>query len=187
MKSEIRREILERRKYLDENLWIEKSIKVQKTLIEKDFYKNTSSILVYCYFDKEVMTDIIINDALEKNKVVCIPYNEWEAQTFIPSRIYSVEDIDRTKKIPQPFKKNPFPPESIQVAIIPGVAFDIYGSRIGMGKGFFDKFLKIANRDMLKVSLAFDFQVLDKKLPVDIWDQKVDIIITETRVIKTSI
>lgn len=183
MKNEIRKEILEKRKHLDESYWIKNSIDIQKKLIKEDFYQNAPSILIYCYFDREVMTDIILSDALEKGKIVCVPFNDWNTETLIPSRIYSQQDIDITKKIPQPYKKNPFPAESIELAIIPGVVFDIYGNRIGMGRGFFDKFLQIAGKNMLKVSPAFNFQVVDKKLPVDEWDQKVDIIITETRII----
>lgn len=185
MKNEIRKEILERRKNLDIKYWLENSIKIQRKLIETDFYREASSILIYCYFDKEVMTDIILSDAIEKRKVICIPFNDWDTETLIPSRIYSEEDIDRKKKIPQPFKKNPFPIEEIKLAIIPGVVFDVYGNRIGMGKGFFDKFLQTAGSNMLKVALAFDFQVIEKNLPVDLWDQKMDIIITETRFIKS--
>ncbi|MDD3726349.1 MAG: 5-formyltetrahydrofolate cyclo-ligase [Candidatus Ratteibacteria bacterium] len=184
MKNEIRKEILLRRSHLSEKYWIEKSIEIQKKLIEEDFYQNATSILVYCYFDREVMTDIILSDALEKGKVVCVPFNDWEEGIIIPSRIYSKEDIDISRKIPQPFKKDPFPVEDIKLAVIPGVVFDIYGNRIGMGKGFFDRFLKAAGSNILKVSLAFDMQVLEKELPVDLWDQKIDVIITETQIIK---
>lgn len=184
MKNEIRKEILERRKHLDEKYWIEKSIIIQHRLLKENFYKDAPSILIYCYFDREVMTDIVLSNALEQGKVVCIPFNDWKTETLIPSRIYSEADIDRTKKIPQPFNKDSFSVENIKLAIIPGVVFDIYGNRIGMGRGFFDKFLKTAGNNIFKVSLAFDFQVMEKKLPVDVWDQKVDIIITETRIIK---
>lgn len=184
MKAEIRKEILGKRMSLDEKVWIEKSVKIQKRLLEEDFYKEAPSILIYCHFDKEVMTDIILSDAFEKGKVVCVPFNNWETETLIPSRIYSEGDIDRSKKIPQPLRPNPFPDEDIELAIIPGVAFDIHCNRIGMGRGFFDRFLSQSKGNLLKVSLAFDFQVLDKKLPVDVWDCPVDVIITESRIIK---
>ncbi|MCM8760499.1 MAG: 5-formyltetrahydrofolate cyclo-ligase [Candidatus Omnitrophica bacterium] len=184
MKNEIRKKILEKRKNLDERYWIEKSIDIQKKLIKEDFYQKAPSILIYCHFDREVMTNIILSDALKKGKVVCIPFNDWETETFIPSQIYSEQDIDIAKKIPQPFEKKPFPPEKIKLAIIPGVVFDIYGNRIGMGKGFFDKFLSIWGSNIFKISLTFDFQVSNVKLPVDEWDQKIDVIITETRIIR---
>ncbi|MCM8830400.1 MAG: 5-formyltetrahydrofolate cyclo-ligase [Candidatus Omnitrophica bacterium] len=184
MKNEIRKEILEKRKNLDEGFWIEKSVYIQRRLIKEDFYQSAPSILIYYHFDREVMTDIILSDALTKGKAVCIPFNDWKTETFIPSQIFSEKDIDITKRIPQPFEKKPFPSDLIKLAIIPGVVFDIYGNRIGMGRGFFDKFLKTSG-NILKVSLAFDFQVVEERLPVDKWDQKVDIIITETRIIRT--
>lgn len=183
-KNAIRKEILKKRKNLDEKVWREKSIKIQEKIIESDFYKNLPSILVYCHFDREVMTDIILQDALKRGKIVCVPFNDWEKQILIPSRIYSMDEIDRAKKIPEPFRINSIDSKDIKLAVIPGVAFDIYGNRIGMGKGFFDRFLGAASNNIFKVSPAFDFQVIEEAIPVDEWDQKVDIIITETRVIK---
>ena len=185
MKDKLRKEILKKRNLLNKRDWLEKSIKIQKKLIESDFYKNAASVLVYYFFDREVMTDIIFEDALEQKKVICVPFNDWKTSTFTPSRISSVKEIDRSKRIPQPFKKNPFPVDKINLAVVPGVVFDIYGNRIGMGKGFFDKFFNSAGLSIFKVSLAFDFQVQEEKLPVDIWDRRIETIITETRVINT--
>ncbi|MBN1445727.1 MAG: 5-formyltetrahydrofolate cyclo-ligase [Candidatus Omnitrophica bacterium] len=187
MKSGIRREMLKRRGMLGEPEWIEKSGVIQRKLMEQGFYKNASGILLYCHFGREARTDLLIRDALNKGKRVCVPFNDWDANTLIPSRIRSEKDIDYNKKIPQPFVPEKFPAEGIDAAVIPGVVFDIYGGRIGMGRGFFDRFLVKCGEKVLKVSIAFDFQVSEEKLPVDAWDRKVDIIITEKRVIKSTL
>lgn len=187
MKNKIRREMLKRRAMLGEPEWIEKSGVIRRKLMEQEFYKNASGILLYCHFDREVRTDLLIRDALDKGKRVCVPFNKWDTNTLIPSRIRSEKDIDNSKKIPQPFVLEEFPAEEMDVAVIPGVVFDIYGNRIGMGRGFFDRFLEKCGDMVLKVSIAFDFQVSEERLPFDAWDRKVDVIITEKRVVTTSL
>ncbi len=183
MKNRIRREILKRRAMLGESDWNEKSRSIQDKFLNADFYKKPGSVLLYCHFDREVKTDLLIRNALDCGKIVCVPFNDWKRNIFTPSRIRSLEDVDNTGKIPQPFISTPFPPGRIELAVIPGVVFDVYGNRTGMGKGFYDRFLDGCRQDMLKISLAFDFQVLDEELPVDSWDRKVDVILTEKRFI----
>lgn len=185
MKHIIREEILKKRGKLDEKEWIEKSDNIQNKFLNSDFYRKAGAVLLYCHFDREVRTDLLIKDALNRNKIVCVPFNNWKTMTFFPARIYSLDEIDRKGKIPQPFIPEPFPAEYINLAVIPGVVFDLYGNRIGMGKGFFDRFIENTGEDMLKAAFAFDLQVLEEKLPVDLWDRKIDVIITETRTIKT--
>ena len=63
--------------------------------------------------------------------------------------------------------------------ILPGLAFDFNGNRLGYGKGFYDRYLKKGN--FIKVGLAYDFQVVDK-LEVKEHDQKMDVIVTEKAV-----
>ncbi|HDN97881.1 MAG: 5-formyltetrahydrofolate cyclo-ligase [Candidatus Omnitrophota bacterium] len=184
MKKRIRREILGLRKNLDEKEWNEKSLIIQKKFLSLPSYKKAESILTYVHFDREVRTDLIIKDALSNGKVLCIPKNNWKEENFIPSQIFSFDEISLNCKIPEPKVIRPFPPSEIEIVVVPGVAFDIFGNRIGMGKGFFDKFLKDLPPSTLKIALAFEFQVREEKLEMDLWDVKVDMIITEKREIE---
>jgi len=173
--------MLRKRGMLAEPEWIEKSRAIQRRLMDSGFYRDASAILFYCHFDREVRTDMLIRDALDRGKTVCVPFNDWARETLIPSRIYSEKDMDGSKKIPQPFMLKEFPIEKIEIAVIPGVVLDVHGNRIGMGRGFFDRFLEKCGNRVLKVSIAFDFQVIGEELPVDAWDRKVDVILTEKR------
>lgn len=172
---------MKKRATLRENEWNEKSLKIQEKVLDADFYRKSGSILLYCHFDREVKTDLLLTDALNCGKIVCIPYQDWNRKILIPSRIGSLDEIDRTLKIPQPFISIPFPLNKIGLVIIPGVVFDVYGNRIGMGQGFYDRLMEKIGQDVHRVSIAFDFQVIDEKLPVDSLDKKVDVIITESR------
>ncbi len=71
--------------------------------------------------------------------------------------------------------------EDIDLIIVPGVAFDKKGNRIGHGKGYYDRLLDKTNAT--KIGLAFEFQLL-KEIPTDKHDLPIDILITEKRIIK---
>jgi len=183
-KEKIRKKIKKKRKMMTEKEWEEKSLIIQNKFLINSCWKNYSCFLCYFHFDKEVKTDIIIKHLLAHGKVVCIPKIDWDNKFFIPTRIFSISDIDLNRKIPEPKNVDAIPCELIDLSITPGVAFNIYGERIGMGGGFYDKFFSSFS-NIFKVSLAFDFQVLEYKFPVDKHDSKIDLIITEKRVIIT--
>jgi 5-formyltetrahydrofolate cyclo-ligase len=65
---------------------------------------------------------------------------------------------------------------------MPGAAFDRYGGRVGYGMGYYDRFLTKMNRDVDKIALAYDFQVLDK-VPMEKRDIRINGIITESKLI----
>jgi 5-formyltetrahydrofolate cyclo-ligase len=186
MNKRILREKIKRiRENLDENIWKENSKIIQKKFVETEYYKNSKSIFTYFAFDGEVITEEIIKKAIKDSKNVCLPFIDWKNKILIPSLIYNLEEIKTYKKIPVPEVLRPFEKEKIDVVIVPGVVFDIYKNRIGMGGGFYDRFLKNISEKTKKIALAFEFQVLNEKLPVDENDIKVDIIITEKRIINS--
>lgn len=182
MKKEIRQKIRKKRKMLSEEEWEAKSNIIQEKFLNSFNWKNYSVFLCYAHFDKEVKTDIIIKKLLSEGKIVCIPKIDWRNKFFIPVRINSFSDIDFSKKIPEAERGSFIAYEAINLSITPGVAFDIFGNRVGMGGGFYDKFFHLF-KNIFKVALAFDFQILDDKIPVEEHDCKMDLIITEKRVL----
>ena len=83
--------------------------------------------------------------------------------------------------IPEPMELMKVSYKSIDAVIVPGVAFDKNGYRIGFGFGHYDKFLK-KTPHAVKIGLAFEFQIVDS-VPKEEHDVPVDFIITEKRVI----
>jgi len=181
-KEEIREMMKKKREEVSKEEWEEKSLIIQKKFLESTYVKNFSVFLCYVHFDREVKTDLIIKTLLSKGRVVCIPQIDWKNKFLIPVRISSFSDIDFTEKIPQPKKYRIIAWEVVNLSITPGVAFDIYGHRIGMGGGFYDRFFSVFKK-IFKVALSFDFQVLDEKLPVEENDHKMDVIITENGIL----
>ncbi|MCM1336934.1 MAG: 5-formyltetrahydrofolate cyclo-ligase [Candidatus Amulumruptor caecigallinarius] len=87
-------------------------------------------------------------------------------------------------RIMEPAAGSPVSIDSIDLVIVPGVAYDRHGNRVGRGKGFYDRLL--ADCRAAKVGIAYDFQLLDDDIDADPHDAPVDIIITERRYLRPS-
>ena len=70
--------------------------------------------------------------------------------------------------------------------MVPGVAFDLYGHRIGFGKGYYDRYLAALQRLPVLVGLCHDFQVCDE-LPAEGHDVRMDFVVTESRVVQRAV
>ena len=73
--------------------------------------------------------------------------------------------------------------DEADLIVVPGVAFDLSGHRIGYGKGYYDRFLKHPERKTHLVGLCHDFQLIDGSIPIDRHDIQMDIIVTDRRII----
>ncbi len=132
--------------------------------------------------DREVRTDLILDTALKSGKIVCLPFVQWQEKILLPGRIFSAEEIVSSRGVPCPAQLRFISPEQLDIVVVPGVVFDIYGNRIGQGGGFYDRFFRQMRKKILKVALAFSFQVKTFPLPVDGNDIPVDVIITEENI-----
>lgn len=180
MKKELRKEIIKKRDELD---CIEKIIK-DKKIIEKlkdtKEYKEAKGIFVYIGFGSEINTKILIEDALKDGKEVYVPKVIKKEMVFI--KINSLENlVTSSYGILEPIgDKSNFNVDNLGLIVMPGLAFDKQGNRLGYGGGYYDKFLSSNKIDAKKIALAYDFQVLDK-VPSEEHDIKIDSIITEDK------
>ncbi|SNZ09645.1 5-formyltetrahydrofolate cyclo-ligase [Persephonella hydrogeniphila] len=179
MKSIIRNEILTRR--ISHKNAEEDSKKIAQKFINLPQLKKAKNILLYYPHKNEVDTRPII-DHLLNSKTINLFLPKVQDQELIPVRI---KDLSSLKKgyagIMEPEGES-ISPEKIDIIVVPAIAFDKRGHRIGYGKGYYDRFLK--KTKALKVGVAYDFQIVDK-LPYEQHDIPVDLIITPTRIIKT--
>lgn len=75
------------------------------------------------------------------------------------------------------------PPESIDIVLAPGVGFDELGNRLGHGKGYYDRYLPLLHSGAVVVGICYDWQVVER-VPVDVYDRSMDVIITEKRLLE---
>lgn len=188
-KEIIRKEIIRLRESQSKQEVLHNSDIIINKLIESNEYLNSKVVMGYMDFRKEVMTERILKDAFNKGKKVAIPRISkinGHQKGIIAYEIKEIGDqIERgTFGVMEP--KNDcnieINPEHIDLVIVPGVAFDKYGYRIGFGAGYYDMFLKNIRHDCVKIGLAFEMQIIED-LPIENHDIPVDIIITEKQII----
>jgi len=164
-KESIRREILKRLNEQSEIERARKSLKIKKELLALEEFKLAETVMFYVSKDGEVDTIPMIKDTLRMGKRVAVPISKAEKKELIASQILDLEK-ELTKGpygILQPKSKyvRPVPIEEIDLVIVPGVAFDKTGRRLGRGAGYYDRFLKKFPKDIPFIGLAFDFQVVE--------------------------
>ncbi len=185
-KAEERKRILEYRKRLTTKELLQKSLTIKNKLFDIDEFKEADNIMFYIDFNNEVKTEFMIKEAIDLGTEVIVPITNREEKRLELSKI---NDFDSQLKegeygILEPKEEyiTPFSPNDLDLVILPGVAFDEKGNRLGYGGGYYDRLLA-GNLKVDKVAISFEIQVI-KEVIVDEHDVSVDRIITEKRVIK---
>jgi len=177
-KEEIREKISEKRKQLSKQDVIDLGEKVKEKLFSLEEYKNAKTVMFFMSFGKEIHTHKIVEEAL-KNKTVVVP--KIVDNEIVPCVINDFTELQEGRyRILEPVEIKKANPDEIDIVLVPGIAFDKGGYRIGYGKGYYDHFLKDLN--VLKIGLCMDFQVIEK-IPNEELDVKINRIITEKSVI----
>jgi 5-formyltetrahydrofolate cyclo-ligase len=187
MKQTLKQKILQKRKSLSKEKITEKSRLIRKNLYSLEEFKKAKNILFYVSFGNEVGTRKTIKDLLaKKEKKVIVPY---VLKNYPILQVSELKDFNwlepKTFGIPEPKELyiREFSHKKLDLVIIPGIVFDKKGYRIGYGHGYYDRFLKTLNKNVKKVGLAFELQLVDE-IPEEKHDVPVDIVVTEKRVLK---
>lgn len=183
LKAGIRKTILAARAGLDEKTVCEKSARIAERLSGQALYQECRHILFYLSFDNEVRTDGLIQAALAAGKTVYVPRVHAKHRCLEVVRITTLDDTAFALNkfgIREPVLEGEAPVSVLQLAVVPGLAFDARGGRVGFGAGYYDGLLREFGG--AAVALAFDFQVLDH-VPQEDRDVPVRAIVTENRMI----
>ena len=184
--------LLKRRSQRKEDL-LKKSKDIEERLFSLNEFKEAESVMFYLAKKDEVRTEGMIGKAFKVGKKVIVPSLRPSSDEgakggrgITPSLLldYETELEEGIFGILEPKIEfiRPFPVEEIHIVVVPGVAFDESGGRIGFGGGFYDEFLGRLPSETKRWALAFEFQIV-KKLPLTDKDVPVQRIMTEERLI----
>ena len=170
-KKTLRAEIREKKRALTAQEIEEKSAALAKAFYEMAEYKNAKTIYGYLPYNQEVRTTQMLAHALADGKRVAVPKVYGDTMKFI-----LLSDLTQVAKgyagIPEPVADGPVAEDPTALVLMPGLAFDPEGHRLGYGGGFYDKFLA-AEPDHPTLALCYDFQMLPH-LDTESYDIPVD-------------
>ena len=170
-KKALRAEIRAKKRAMTAQEIEEKSAALAKTFYETAEYKNAKTIYGYLPYNQEVRTTQMLAHALADGKQVAVPKVYGDEMKFI-----LLSDLGQVAKgyagIPEPIADGPVAADPTALVLMPGLAFDPEGHRLGYGGGFYDKFLA-AEPDHPTLALCYDFQMLPH-LDTESYDIPVD-------------
>lgn len=172
-KQEIRSKIFLKLKTQKEEEREQKSRIITQKLLRTKVFKKAKVLMCYIALKGEVDTQGMIKQARKSGKIVTVPVCKKDSARILPCIL---DDKAGFKKGPygvvEPAVETHVPLNEIDLVIVPGVAFDKKGNRLGRGKGFYDRFLKKINGRTETVGLAFRDQILPS-LPASSHDVRV--------------
>jgi len=185
-KKELRSVYIKRRDMLSENAVNSMSQAIANNLYNLDLYKNSKFIMSYVNFRSEVITEEIIRNSLNLGKNIGVPISIPETRELLISQLknYDNELELGVYNILAPKKEyiRKVEPSKIDLVLVPGVAFDRKGYRIGYGGGYYDRFLSKLNDNAITIALAFSIQLIEE-VPKGVYDLPIDYILTEKELI----
>lgn len=177
-KKALRREISAQKRSMTAEQIESASRRLADQLFATDAYQQAQSIYGYLSYNQEVRTESILRRAMIDGKRVAVPKVYGDDMKFI-----WIEDLDLVAPgyydIPEPIADGPVADDEMALVLMPGLAFDPEGHRLGYGGGFYDRYLA-AHHDHKLVALCYDFQMFDH-LDTDVHDIPVNLVISDRK------
>jgi 5-formyltetrahydrofolate cyclo-ligase len=185
-KKMLRKEVLTQCELISHDEVLSFSQEIARRLFALPEYRAAKTVMYFLNYNKEVYTLDMVPQTLAHGKRVVAPKTVHSERRMILSEILDVQEdlAPGLKNIPEPKpeKLRPVPAREIDFVVVPGVAFDEKGNRLGYGGGYYDRFFDELSVGVPLVAVTYELQILPS-VPVASWDRRVDIIITEKRVI----
>jgi len=184
-KAEVRNELLRKRDRIPPEVRKVKNRLIRERLLSLAEFKNASVIFFFASFRTEVDTTELIKTSLSTGKRVVLPKVKKDTQELL---LYEITDFGQLSPgymgIPEPHvHERQMSINDVELVIIPGAGFDISGSRIGYGGGYYDRLLAGLQKPVPVIAPAYEEQVVDV-IPSEPHDIKVQIIVTDGRLIR---
>jgi len=170
-KTALRRQIREQKRAMTEQQIVSTSQRLGQLFAASALYQQAKTIYGYLPYNQEVRTVPMLEQAIRDGKRVAVPKVYGDEMRFI-----YIDDFSKVAKgyagIPEPVADGPVAEDKTALVLMPGLAFDPQGHRIGYGGGFYDKFLE-REPEHPTLALCYDFQMLPElqteahDIPVD--------------------
>ena len=155
----LRKEIRDKKRAMTEAEIVAASQRLAELFVASEAYRQAKTIYGYLPYNQEVRTVPMLQQALADGKRVAVPKCYGDEMRFI-----YLEDLSQVEKgycgIPEPIADEPVADDKTALVLMPGLAFDPQGHRMGYGGGFYDKFLE-KEPNHPTIALCYEFQMLE--------------------------
>ena len=182
----VKKQLRQQYKQIRQQLTIEavqkNSNAIAAQLFATTFWKESKTVMLYLSFQNEVMTDMIYARGWNEGKTMLIPICSPQNGIMTMSELSSLEQLVSNRygirELPDSLQQI-VPPEMIDLCLIPGIAFDKYGNRLGFGSGYYDRYLSKISPAIPRIALAHSCQIHNEILPTDQYDLPMHYMLTE--------
>lgn len=176
-KRPFRAQMLQQRRSLSPEAGVRLSRAIQQQLLALPEYRDCELLALYSPVRNEVQTDLVAAHARQSGKRLAYPRVEGDGMVF--HEVVADEALHcGAFGVCEPVQTRPVAATEIGLAIVPGVAFDRNGFRLGYGKGYYDRFWGHGERHAFLVGFAYGFQLVPQ-LPSEAHDLRLDLLLTE--------
>ncbi len=182
-KKELRHELRRRLSAIPAEELRQRSAAACGLLCEQEEYQRAHVVMIFLSTTHEVDTRQLALQAWADGKTVLAPRVAWDQRRMLPVEIQSlVSGVEEGYMgIREPVEGMPIPVSDIDLAVVPGLAFDEHGNRLGRGRGFYDRFLSHPDFHGVACALALEDQVV-AGIPVGPSDVTIDMLVTDVQV-----
>jgi 5-formyltetrahydrofolate cyclo-ligase len=162
-----------------------RSIAACQQLVSTREFKTSQTVMIFMSLPTEVETSTLAIKAWQEGKNVAVPRVDWGGNRMEPVEIRSL-DLDMKTTGPgirEPIAGTVLPLGCIDMIVIPGLAYDRRGYRVGRGRGFYDRFLSQQDFQGKRVALCFHEQLMADAIPCEPHDMPMDLIVSDKEVI----
>ncbi|HRX87026.1 MAG TPA: 5-formyltetrahydrofolate cyclo-ligase [Phycisphaerae bacterium] len=183
MKRELRDRVRRVLAEIDPVSMAAKSARATELLVETNEFRRAEVIMVFLSLQNELDTTGVVLRSWQDHKRVLAPRVSWEQRRMMPTEIRSLTSdlVETSMGLREPVSGTPIPIAIIDMVIVPGLAFDNQGNRLGRGRGFYDRFLAHPEFKGVTCGLGFEEQYLSE-VPVNSLDRPVAMLVTDARV-----
>jgi 5-formyltetrahydrofolate cyclo-ligase len=183
-KAEIRLQMRARRATMDDDARRAASRAITAALLARAEFRRAQEVACFLSLPQEIATDELLAACRAQDKRVCVPAWNATAGTYVLTRLPPSQEVSTGPHgVPEPAAGQAIDPQTVDLAIVPGLAFDAHGGRLGYGKGYYDRILASCRAMCCKIGVGYAWQVIAGDLPLASHDVRMDLLVTDAGVI----
>lgn len=185
MKSALRQQMRDKLAAMDATTMSAGSDAVCKALAAMNLFAKAGVVMAYLSMPEELDVDEIVRRGPDAGKTMLVPRVEADVGRMIAIQCASLQAGLSVSSygIREPVAGEEFPVERIDLIVVPGLAFDRAGNRLGRGGGYYDRFLAQPGLTAVRCAVAFDEQLVEC-VPAGPHDQPIDVLVTDKQVLR---